>query len=138
MELMAAGAALGVLLGLVVGVALISHIDGKYITHLRERLTIAEDRLYHAWRDADQGLVVPTRDAVIEATKPPERPATAKAVELHRVLESIISEWDAPESQMAVRGAFEDLARDGFSAQAIVEKYLKGEIEGINPQGPPV
>lgn len=126
------------LIGLVIGfvVAATNHISMmQWVNDLRNRAEIAEDRLYCAWRDGTS-LVVPERGTVKQTQQ--ESAATTEQVELHHVLESIVAEWDSAESQAVVRAAFENLKRQGFSDKVIVEKYLGGEIEGVNPQGPPI
>lgn len=80
---------LTLLLGLALGGWSLWWLQRKEIQYLRDELTTAQDRLYHAWRD---GASIPSREQVAP-------PKATPLVPLPDDLQPLVSAFASPEAQ---------------------------------------
>lgn len=98
-------------LGFLVGGGWVYWVMGKQAQYLKDELTTAQDRLYHAWRD--ERIVVPPREAVIPQ-KQVEEALPPAALDL-------VLDYESPEGRQAAEQKVRQRLKQGWGMDRIRE-----------------
>lgn len=103
-------------LGVIVGGGGVWLVQRPHWRYLRDELTTAQDRLYHAWRD--ERAVIPAREMV-----QPTKQVTVEA--LPPVLLNAVLDYESPEGRRAVEETMRQRLKQGWGADRILSE-LRG------------
>lgn len=83
----------------------------------RDRAELAEDRLYAAWKE---DYAIPAR---------PVEPEPVVIEPLPEMLQTLVNDWDSPDTRATLERAMRERMALGFGPKAIVRHYVEGKLD---------